>query len=33
MGATDPVLMEPHARALAGRLKGDRVDTVILPPV
>ena len=33
MGATDPVLMEPHARALAGRLKGDRVDTVILSPV
>ena len=33
MGATDPVRMEPHARELAGRLKNDRVDTVILPPV
>ena len=33
MGATDPVQMEPHARELAGRLKRDRVDAVILPPV
>jgi hypothetical protein len=33
MGATDPVHMEPHARELAGRLKGDAVDAVILPPV
>lgn len=33
MGATDPVQMEPHARDLAGRLKQDRVDAVILSPV
>jgi D-proline reductase (dithiol) PrdB len=33
MGATDPVQMEPHARELAGRLKQDAVDAVILPPV
>jgi D-proline reductase (dithiol) PrdB len=33
MGATDPVQMEPHARELAGRLKHDGVDAVILPPV
>jgi D-proline reductase (dithiol) PrdB len=33
MGATDPVQMEPHARELAGRLKTDHVDAVILPPV
>jgi D-proline reductase (dithiol) PrdB len=33
MGATDPVTMEPHARELAGRLKDDRVDAVILTPV
>jgi D-proline reductase (dithiol) PrdB len=33
MGATDPVQMEPHARELAGRLKSDRVDAVILTPV
>jgi D-proline reductase (dithiol) PrdB len=33
MGATDPVQMEPHARELAGRLKDDRVDAVILSPV
>src|SRR5579862_2061037 len=30
MGATDPVQMEPHAREVAGRLKSDRVDAVIL---
>jgi D-proline reductase (dithiol) PrdB len=33
MGATDPVQMEPYARELAGRLKGDEVGAVILPPV
>ena len=33
MGATDPVLIEPHARELAGRLKQDAVDAAILPPV
>ena len=33
MGATDPMQMEPHARELAGRLKQDAVDAVILPPV
>jgi D-proline reductase (dithiol) PrdB len=33
MGATDPLQMEPHARELAGRLKQDTVDAVILPPV
>ncbi len=33
MGATDPVQMEPHARELAGRLKHDQVDAVILSPV
>jgi D-proline reductase (dithiol) PrdB len=33
MGATDPVEMEPHARELAGRLKQDAVDAVILTPV
>ena len=33
MGATDPAPMEPHARQLAGRLKSDRVDAVILSPV
>jgi D-proline reductase (dithiol) PrdB len=33
MGATDPVQMEPHARQLAGLLKRDQVDVVILPPV
>ena len=33
MGATDPVEMEPHARELAGRLKQDSVDAVILSPV
>ena len=33
MGATDPVQMEPHARELAGRLKQDTVDAVILSPV
>jgi D-proline reductase (dithiol) PrdB len=33
MGATDPVQMEPYARELASRLKQDRVDAAILPPV
>jgi D-proline reductase (dithiol) PrdB len=33
MGATDPVEMEPHVRELAGRLKQDKVDAVILSPV
>jgi D-proline reductase (dithiol) PrdB len=33
MGATDPVQMAPYARELAGRLKSDAVDAVILPPV
>lgn len=33
MGATDPAEMEPHAREVAGRLKADAVDAVILSPV
>ena len=33
MGATDPLQMESHARELAGQLKADAVDAVILPPV
>jgi hypothetical protein len=33
MGATDPLQMEPHARELAGQLKQDEVDAVILSPV
>ena len=33
MGATDPIQMEPHARELAGRLKRDNVDAVILSSV
>jgi D-proline reductase (dithiol) PrdB len=33
MGASDPLQMEPHARALAGRLKEDYVDSVLLAPV
>jgi D-proline reductase (dithiol) PrdB len=33
MGSTDPVQMEPYAREVAGRLKSDRVDAVILSPV
>lgn len=33
MGASDPLEMKPHARQLAGRLKSDRVDAVILAPV
>jgi D-proline reductase (dithiol) PrdB len=33
MGATDPVQMEQNARDLAGHLKRDNVDSVILTPV
>ncbi|MBV8888608.1 MAG: selenoprotein B glycine/betaine/sarcosine/D-proline reductase [Alphaproteobacteria bacterium] len=33
MGASDPTQMESHARELAGRLKNDKVDAVILAPV
>jgi D-proline reductase (dithiol) PrdB len=33
MGATDPIQMEPHARELAGRLKQDKVNSVLLAPV
>src|SRR5580658_9499099 len=33
MGATDPVQMEGYAREVAGHLKADAVDAVILSPV
>ena len=33
MGATPPAMMEPVARDLAGLLKQDRVDAVLLVPV
>ena len=33
MGASDPLQMEPYARELAGRLKRDKVDSVLLAPV
>lgn len=33
MGATDPRGMQDHARTVAGRLKDDRVDGVLLTPV
>ena len=33
MGASDPLQMEPHARELAGHLKQDNADSVILAPV
>ncbi|HLN40715.1 MAG TPA: glycine/sarcosine/betaine reductase selenoprotein B family protein [Xanthobacteraceae bacterium] len=33
MGATDPRGMEANARAVAGRLKSDSVDAVLLTPV
>lgn len=33
MGASDPIQMEPHARELAGHLKRDQVDSVLLCPV
>lgn len=33
MGATDPALLEDSARALAGMLREDKVNAVILTPV
>ena len=33
MGAAEPDLIEPHARELAGRLKQDKVDAILLAPV
>jgi D-proline reductase (dithiol) PrdB len=33
MGATDPADMEPHAREVAGRLRHDGVDAVLLSPI
>ena len=33
MGALPPKALEPRARALAGLLKDDRVDAVVLTPV
>lgn len=33
MGAHDPASMEPQAREVAGYLKGDRVNAVLLVPV
>ncbi len=33
MGATDPILMEAYARQVAGHLKKDGVDAVLLSPV
>ena len=33
MGASDPRGMEVNARAVAGRLKSDNVDAVLLTPV
>lgn len=33
MGASDPISMEPYARELAGRLKQQVVDSVLLTPV
>jgi D-proline reductase (dithiol) PrdB len=33
MGATDPRQMEPMTRDLAGLLKGDQVDAILLVPV
>ncbi len=33
MGATDPKLMEPDARQLAGIMKAEGVNTVVLAPV
>jgi D-proline reductase (dithiol) PrdB len=33
MGATDPIQMEDYAREVAGQLKHDKVDAVILSPV
>ncbi|MBV8512771.1 MAG: hypothetical protein JOZ94_19290 [Xanthobacteraceae bacterium] len=33
MGATDPRGMQEHARTVAGRLKEDQVNAVLLTPV
>jgi D-proline reductase (dithiol) PrdB len=33
MGAAEPDLIEPHARELAGHLKRENVDAVLLAPV
>ena len=33
MGATDPLELEPYAREVAGHLKADAVEAVILSPV
>ena len=33
MGAAEPDLIEPRARELAGRLKQDEVDAILLAPV
>lgn len=33
MGATDPADMYPHAAQIAGMLKADQVDAVLLVPV
>ncbi len=33
MGATDPAAMKPHADQVAGLLKADMVDAVLLVPV
>ena len=33
MGAADPAALEPHVRALAGVLKADNVDSVVLTGV
>jgi D-proline reductase (dithiol) PrdB len=33
MGATDPIQMEDYAREVAGQLKHDKIDAVILSPV
>ena len=33
MGASDPLAMAPYARELAGRLKQEEVDSVLLTPV
>lgn len=33
MGATDPAEMRPHAAQIAGMLKADQVDAVLLVPV
>lgn len=33
MGATDPMLMKPHAERMIGLMKDDKVDTVLLVPI